>query len=67
MNKHYITIFMSANIHEDSESVENKEPEKCEGWEWKSIEELIQLSRENPTILFDPLLHYLETYGGLPE
>lgn len=62
-NKHYITIFMCASIHEDSGALENKEPEKCEGWEWISMQDLHRMSIETPHLLFDPLLHYLQNYG----
>eukprot|EP00239_Pterosperma_sp_CCMP1384_P009580 CAMPEP_0197860640 /NCGR_PEP_ID=MMETSP1438-20131217/36146_1 /TAXON_ID=1461541 /ORGANISM="Pterosperma sp., Strain CCMP1384" /LENGTH=143 /DNA_ID=CAMNT_0043477583 /DNA_START=50 /DNA_END=481 /DNA_ORIENTATION=- len=32
-NKHYITIFMKADVPDDVEA-ENMEPNKCLGWEW---------------------------------
>ncbi len=45
-NKHYITIFMLADIASDK--VENLEPEKCERWEWFNWDDL-------PQPLFIPL------------
>lgn len=40
--KHYVTIFMVADIRADATGHEDKpqllEPEKCEGWEWVSWE-----------------------------
>lgn len=32
--KHYITIFMQAEIDADAQAVRNMEPNKCEGWSW---------------------------------
>ncbi len=32
-NKHYITVIMTARV--DKGEPQNKEPEKCEKWEWK--------------------------------
>ncbi len=37
-NKHYITIFISADY--ESGEVELKEPNKCEGWEWFDTDSL---------------------------
>lgn len=37
-NKHYITIFMTAEI-KDNEEPKLMEPEKCEEWRWFSLEE----------------------------
>jgi 8-oxo-dGTP diphosphatase len=41
--KHYITIFMVADWF--TGEAENMEPEKCEGWDWVSYEELAGLSQ----------------------
>lgn len=30
--KHYITIFVTADVKSDSAPLENMEPHKCEGW-----------------------------------
>lgn len=37
-SKHYITLFMIVDQFEGS--LETKEPEKCEGWEWHRFEDL---------------------------
>ena len=66
-DKHYITIFMDAFIHEDSGPLENKEQDKCEGWEWVSMEDLNRFNLESPQLLFDPIRHFIENYGRLPE
>ncbi len=50
-DKHYVTIFMLTEYA--SGTVTNCEPEKCEGWQWFSYEELIDLK------LFLPLQNLL--------
>ncbi|KAF9203381.1 Nudix hydrolase 15, mitochondrial [Haplosporangium sp. Z 27] len=40
VNKHYITIFMSANV-KGSHEAKIMEPEKCENWVWVTLEELL--------------------------
>lgn len=50
-NKHYITIFISAD-YENGE-VELKEPNKCEGWEWFDADVL-------PEPLFLPIQNLLK-------
>lgn len=61
-SKHYVTIFMAAEVHEDSAPLQNLEPEKCEGWEWIPLQDLSQMSQETPSLLFDPLLHFLRSH-----
>jgi 8-oxo-dGTP diphosphatase len=53
--KHYITIFM---IGETDRIPENREPDKCEGWELFGADELSRLVGTNE--LFVPLEHLLE-------
>lgn len=65
--KHYVTIFMAADVDENSQSLQNLEPEKCEGWNWISFNDLKNMSREDPLVLFDPLRHFLERYDSLPS
>lgn len=64
--KHYVTIFMAADVDESSQPLQNMEPEKCEGWEWVAFDDLREMSRDNPAVLFDPLLHFLQRYDSLP-
>lgn len=40
-NKHYVTIFIVADWIEGE--AENMEPEKCEGWDWMSYDQLASL------------------------
>jgi 8-oxo-dGTP diphosphatase len=52
---HYITLFVAATVSDAAlASLENREPDKCVGWEWLTIEEL----RSKP--IFIPLKHLLQ-------
>lgn len=50
-NKHYITIFISADY--ESGEVELKEPNKCDGWEWFDLKNF-------PEPLFLPIQNLLK-------
>jgi 8-oxo-dGTP diphosphatase len=50
-NKHYVTIFMRAAY--TGGPVENREPEKCEAWQWFDVDRL-------PDKLFLPLAQLVE-------
>lgn len=52
-DKHYVTLYFTT--HCDQEPV-NKEPEKCESWEWYSLSDL-------PDDLFLPLKNYFSGNG----
>ena len=43
-DKHYITLFMQAEVSEDSPPLENMEPHKCESWRWMELQELAALA-----------------------
>jgi len=64
-DKHYITLFMEANVAEDSPPLTNMEPHKCESWRWMDVEELASLSERDLTgsVMFDPLRHFFENNG----
>lgn len=53
--KHYITIFIELLI-KDNTKIYNMEPEKCEKWVWKKVEDL-----EEP--LFVPVKNYLKKFN----
>lgn len=63
--KHYITIFMSGDIKEDSAPLSNMEPHKCGGWEftpWSTVLDMYATSTTPPinqVLLFDPLLNFI--------
>lgn len=62
--KHYITIFMQADVAEHQQELRNLEPHKCAGWTWRSWAEL----REEPEDrLFMPLVHLLQMYDPRRE
>lgn len=56
--KHYITIFMMATCHSDTPIPKNMEPDKCEGWQSYSWDELKVLGEEGR--LFGPLLRLVK-------
>ncbi len=49
-NKHYVTVFMTARVRRSTQQVSSTEmpeakllePNKCEGWEWVSWEDLVR-------------------------
>ena len=64
VNKHYITIHCRAIIQPDSAPIENLEPHKCEGWEWKSYAEIMAMYDHGIStgehMLFEPTQHLIE-------
>ena len=62
--KHYVTIFMRANVATTSESLTNMEPQKCEQWEWIAWKEIVEKRKNTPHLLFDPMIHFID---GLPR
>ncbi|ORX89076.1 hypothetical protein K493DRAFT_318988 [Basidiobolus meristosporus CBS 931.73] len=49
-SKHYVTVFLRADIEENEPEVKNMEPHKCDGWAWVSLQEL-----EDPNSPYSPL------------
>jgi 8-oxo-dGTP diphosphatase len=73
-NKHYITIFTVCERDDDRQEPEVLEPNKCEGWEWWSWEELLKHAREADAAregqalqaqLFSPILDLVRQRPGL--
>lgn len=56
--KHYVTLFTCAKVAETSAPLCNKEPHKCEGWSWTTLEQLAERKAE----CFLPLQHALATF-----
>lgn len=52
-NKHYITIFMMADWM--SGDPVNMEPDKCEGWEWWTFEQLKEAVNNNEAAQWIPI------------
>lgn len=64
INKHYITIFMTGKITDDSKELINLEPEKCISWNWFTWNEILNIYNNINNInnykLFDPVVHFIE-------
>ena len=56
VKKHYVTLYLAAEeVDSDTLSVQNLEPNKCEGWKWVSISEL-------PTEMFCDTYNVIQNY-----
>lgn len=60
-SKHYITIFMTAHIADNSPELVNMEPHKCERWEWVPWPAVLEVMRDTPERLFDPMRNFINT------
>jgi len=67
--KHYITMFMVCERIDEKAEAQVTEPDKCEGWEWSTWEELLALVKKEQEVkegevlertLFQPLLDLVE-------
>lgn len=63
--KHYITLFMTGTVSEDSAELVNMEPHKCVEWKWITWQEVQEIAERSPGTLFDPLLHFVQEKGRL--
>jgi 8-oxo-dGTP diphosphatase len=72
--KHYVTLFMVCVRENDSDLPQVLEPDKCEGWEWASWEDLMMWvkdafeARDGEVLdkkLFIPLLNLVKQRPGL--
>ncbi|KAF2834419.1 hypothetical protein M501DRAFT_944167 [Patellaria atrata CBS 101060] len=70
-DKHYITLFMVCERENDDSEAQLLEPDKCEGWEWISWEDLldwVSRQRNGEVIdrrLFDPFLNLIAQRPGI--
>jgi 8-oxo-dGTP diphosphatase len=72
--KHYITMFMVCERSSEKDEARVMEPDKCEGWEWSTWEELVALVKSEREVkegevlertLFQPLLDLVEQRPGV--
>lgn len=72
--KHYVTMFVVCQRRDENEEARVMEPEKCEGWEWSSWEELVAMVKRQreagegevlERTLFQPLLDLVEQRPGI--
>ncbi|KAL1878005.1 hypothetical protein Daus18300_002359 [Diaporthe australafricana] len=57
LGTHYITIFVLCDMLDQNAQPALLEPEKCEGWVWKTFDEIKQA---RPEELFLPIQHLLQ-------
>jgi len=74
VNKHYITLFTVCVRDNSSDEPQVLEPDKCEGWEWATWEELLEWEKIHSEAgdgmvvekkLFMPLLNLLRQRSGV--
>lgn len=58
--KHYVTIFMRGIIKDNSNLLNNNEPDKCEEWHWMLWKDILTMSKVNKSVFFDPMMHFIE-------
>jgi 8-oxo-dGTP diphosphatase len=72
--KHYITMFVVCERASEKDEALVMEPDKCEGWEWSTWEELVALVKKEREVkedevlertLFQPLLDLVEQRPGV--
>jgi 8-oxo-dGTP diphosphatase len=72
--KHYITMFVVCERSSENDEALVMEPDKCEGWEWSTWEELVALVKKEREVkegevlertLFQPLLDLVEQRPGV--
>ncbi|KAK0657871.1 NUDIX hydrolase domain-like protein [Cercophora newfieldiana] len=71
-SKHYITLFVACQRLREDQEPETLEPEKCEGWSWKSWEDIRallqgQLADGGQQTLFLPIVNLLREYPNIKE
>ncbi|KKY30787.1 putative nudix domain containing protein [Diaporthe ampelina] len=59
LGKHYITIFVLCEMLDQDAQPALLEPEKCEGWVWKTFDEIRQAKPED---LFLPIQNLLKEF-----
>jgi 8-oxo-dGTP diphosphatase len=59
-SRHYITIFMTGEMADKNQHPINREPEKCQGWESISWDDLLRIRQCGSPTLFGPLRQLLD-------
>ncbi|KAK5656959.1 hypothetical protein OQA88_3482 [Cercophora sp. LCS_1] len=60
--KHYITLFVVCRRVDEGQEPETTEPEKCEGWFWRTWEDVKNLRDEDEGRLFLPIVNLMREY-----
>ncbi|KAL5869377.1 hypothetical protein ACKVWC_010122 [Pyricularia oryzae] len=63
LHMHYITLFVHCEMQDPDAQPETLEPEKCEGWEWKSWDQIKTMANQGGETdeLFAPIINLLRT------
>jgi 8-oxo-dGTP diphosphatase len=59
--KHYVTVFMRAEVAAASAPLENMEPHKCQAWDWVPWADILEKRQRTPEVLFDPMIHFIDS------
>ncbi|PVH91706.1 hypothetical protein DM02DRAFT_606255 [Periconia macrospinosa] len=59
-DKHYITIFVTAERLDPLQQPQRLEPNKCEGWEWKTWDDMRVLVQSEGTQVFLPVVNLIK-------
>ena len=58
--KHYVTIFMKGIVKDDSNILNNNEPNKCEEWKWVLWKDVVTMKNVNSAAFFEPMLNFIQ-------
>jgi len=58
--KHYVTIFMKGIVKDDSNILNNNEPNKCEEWKWVLWKDVVTMKNVNSAVFFEPMLNFIQ-------
>ncbi|KAK7734001.1 hypothetical protein SLS53_007996 [Cytospora paraplurivora] len=62
LGKHYITLFVVCEMTDPKQEPQLLEPDKCEGWVWKSLDDIQEIRVEE---LFLPISNLLKQSPNL--
>eukprot|EP01038_Epipyxis_sp_PR26KG_P010590 gene10590-14227_t len=63
-SKHYVTVFMTSVVADDSDDLTLMEPNKCEGWIWMNWDSIVEMRTQKEETLFEPLIQFIDQLQG---
>ncbi|KAK3693315.1 NUDIX hydrolase domain-like protein [Podospora appendiculata] len=66
--KHYITIFVACRRVDETQQPETTEPDKCEGWTWKSwadVKAMLAAGENGEQSFFLPIINLLNEHPDI--